>query len=75
MRVVAGPSGQIKEIDLRFHALELSGAELGDRIGDTIKEAGRKADRGLAEEVGRLLGQTISSDPFNPAVKNEEQDQ
>lgn len=77
VRVVAGPSGQIKEIDVRFNALELSGAELGDAITETIKAAGRQADRALAEEVGRLLGRAAPPSPFVSPVEgqgSEEQD-
>ncbi|THV30102.1 YbaB/EbfC family nucleoid-associated protein [Glycomyces paridis] len=65
VRVVAGPSGQIKEIEVRLHALELSGAELGDVITETLKSAGRAADRTLAEEIGRLLGREVPPNPFN----------
>jgi DNA-binding protein YbaB len=73
VRVVAGPSGQIKEIDLRMSALELSGAELGDIITETIKAAGSKADRTLSEEIGHLLGREVPTITLGGATKTGEE--
>lgn len=74
VRVVAGPSGTIKHIDLRMHAFELSGAELGDAITDTLKAAGRKVDHALSEEIGRLLGRSVPPDLIgSPTGTREEQ--
>jgi len=57
VRVVAGPGGEVKEIDLRLSAFEMSGVELGELAAATVKRATADADRRLSEEIrGTLSG-------------------
>lgn len=62
VRVVAGPSGVIKEIDLRMKAFQLSGVELGEEIVKTIKSATTKADQELSQQVDRIMNDLFESD-------------
>ncbi|WP_030144256.1 YbaB/EbfC family nucleoid-associated protein [Glycomyces sp. NRRL B-16210] len=56
VRVVAGPAGDIKVLDLRLNAFELSGVELGEAIVATVNAAENKAKTELSAEIGRILG-------------------
>lgn len=56
VRAVAGPAGDIKVLDLRLNAFELSGVELGEAIVATVNAAEAKAKTELSEEIGRILG-------------------
>lgn len=55
VRVVAGSSGVVKEIDLRLKAFQISGVELGEVIVQTIRSATGKADRELSEQVAGVM--------------------
>ena len=55
VRVVSRPGGDVKEIDLRMNAFELSGVELGELTAATVKAAQSAADAVLAEAVRASL--------------------
>ncbi|WP_112141256.1 YbaB/EbfC family nucleoid-associated protein [Glycomyces dulcitolivorans] len=55
VRVVAGPGGDVRMIDLRMNAFELSGLELGEITTATVKAATDEADRELSEAIRRTL--------------------
>jgi DNA-binding protein YbaB len=56
VRVVAGPGGEVKEIDLRLNAFEMSGLELGELTAATVKRATADADRRLSAEIRGVVG-------------------
>ena len=62
VRVVAGVSGVVKEIDLRMKAFELSGVELGEVIAETIKSATTKADQELSQQVNSIMGDFMGNE-------------
>lgn len=64
VRIVAGPGGQVKEIDLRNNAFELSGVELGEVIVATMRDAHVKLQRELAETVSRATGLKAKPESF-----------
>lgn len=64
VRVVAGPGGQTKEIDLRNHAFEMSGLELGEVIVATMRAAHANVQRELAEAVSRSTGIEVGPQTF-----------
>ena len=45
VRIVAGPGGQVKEIDLRLEAFAMSGVELGEMIVETLNAAHAEVER------------------------------
>ncbi|WP_158630296.1 YbaB/EbfC family nucleoid-associated protein [Glycomyces terrestris] len=55
VRVVAGPGGDVRIIDLRMNAFELSGLELGELTAATVKTATDEADRQLSEAIRQSL--------------------
>ncbi|MFG3342551.1 YbaB/EbfC family nucleoid-associated protein [Glycomyces sp. NPDC048151] len=64
VRVVAGAAGNIKVLDLRLSAFELSGVELGEVIVETIKAAERKVQADLSAEMSRIMGVSVGEDVF-----------
>jgi DNA-binding protein YbaB len=64
VRIVAGPGGQVKEIDLRNHAFELSGVELGELIVSTMRAAHANLQRDLADAVSRASGIEVAPRAF-----------
>jgi DNA-binding protein YbaB len=64
VRVVAGAAGDIKELDLRLSAFELSGVELGEVIVETIKAAEKKVQADLSAEISQIMGMPIGDDVF-----------
>lgn len=60
VRIVAGPGGQIKEIDLRLEAFGMSGVELGEMIVETLNAAHAKVERELAATISRETGLAIA---------------
>jgi DNA-binding protein YbaB len=64
VRVVAGAAGDIKELDLRLSAFELSGVELGEVIVETIKAAEQKVQADLSAEMTRIMGMPVGGDVF-----------
>jgi len=66
VRVVAGPGGEVKLIDLRIHAFELSGFEIGELTAATIKVAAAKADQALAASIRGLLGGFFEAERQEP---------
>lgn len=62
VRVVAGPGGQVKELDLRLKAFQLSGAELGPVIVETMKAAMQQVERELSAEVNQIMGSMVTND-------------
>ena len=64
VRVVAGPGGQTKEIDLRNHAFEISGVELGELIVSTMRAAHANVQRDLSEAVSRATGFDVKPQAF-----------
>ncbi|MCH7229382.1 YbaB/EbfC family nucleoid-associated protein [Glycomyces sp. L485] len=73
VRVVAGPGGQIKDLDLRHNAFKMSGVELGEMIVETIKAANSAVDRELSEAIGRETGMTLPSDVFGGGMPTREE--
>ncbi|GAA2171020.1 MULTISPECIES: YbaB/EbfC family nucleoid-associated protein [Glycomyces] len=61
VRVVAGPGGEVKEIDLRLNAFEMSGVELGELTAATVKRATADADRRLSEEIRGVVGDVFGA--------------
>ncbi|WP_100448888.1 YbaB/EbfC family nucleoid-associated protein [Glycomyces xiaoerkulensis] len=62
VRVVAGPGGAVKELDLRLSAFQMSGVELGEVVTQTIKTATENADRDMSDQAGRILGAVLGGD-------------
>ena len=62
VRVVAGPGGQIQELDLRYSAYEMSGVELGELIVATLHGAAEKLEAELTAEITRLMGAAMPAD-------------
>ncbi|WP_026928505.1 YbaB/EbfC family nucleoid-associated protein [Glycomyces tenuis] len=62
VRVVAGPGGQIKELDLRLKAFDLSGVELGALIVATMKAAMQQVERELSAEVNQVMASMTTND-------------
>ncbi|MFU8851023.1 YbaB/EbfC family nucleoid-associated protein [Micromonospora sp. SL1-18] len=63
--VVVGPGGSVRELHLSSRAFRYSGAELGDLVVRTIREANGLLQRDLAETLGELTdGHT--REPFAP---------
>jgi hypothetical protein len=62
VRVVAGPGGEVKEIDLRLGAFELSGVELGELTAATVKRATADADRRLSEGIRGMLSGVFAAE-------------
>lgn len=60
VRVVTGAAGNVKELDLRMSAYQMSGVELGEVIVATIRAAGAKAQADLAQRVGAIMGTALS---------------
>ena len=56
VRVVAGPGGSVKELDLRLNAFELSGVELGELIVKTLRAADEKVAAELSAAIERKMG-------------------
>ncbi|WP_205326019.1 YbaB/EbfC family nucleoid-associated protein [Glycomyces sp. YM15] len=56
VRVVAGPGGRVKELDLRMSAFEISGVELGEIIAETVRAAGSKLEADLTASINDVLG-------------------
>lgn len=61
VRVVAGPAGNVKVLDLRLNAFNLSGVELGEVVVETINAAEKKAQTELSQEIGRLMGTSVDA--------------
>jgi DNA-binding protein YbaB len=62
VRVVAGPGGEVREIDLRMSAFELSGVELGELTAATVKAATVAADAALAAAVRASLSDMFETE-------------
>lgn len=62
VRVVAGPGGDVREIDLRMGAFELSGVELGELTAATVKTAAVAADAALAAAIRASLSDMFASE-------------
>ncbi|WP_084546469.1 YbaB/EbfC family nucleoid-associated protein [Glycomyces arizonensis] len=60
VRVLAGPGGQIKELDLRPNAFQMSGVELGEMIVETLRAAHTKVERELAVTISRETGMEMT---------------
>jgi DNA-binding protein YbaB len=62
VRVVAGPAGEVKQIDQRLSAFELSGVELGEVTAAAVKTATSAADRELAARVRGLMSDVFEAE-------------
>ncbi|GAA1674810.1 hypothetical protein GCM10009830_21620 [Glycomyces endophyticus] len=62
VRVVAGPGGDVRIIDLRMNAFELSGFELGEITTAAVKAATDEADRELSEAIRRTLADVFAAE-------------
>lgn len=62
VRVVAGPGGDVREIDLRMGAFELSGVELGELTAATVKTAAVAADAALAAAIRASLSDMFAAE-------------
>lgn len=60
VRVVVGSAGQIKDLDLRMNAFQMSGVELGAMIVETIRAATDEAAERLSGSVGAVLGEEFT---------------
>ncbi|GAB3234581.1 hypothetical protein GCM10027447_31860 [Glycomyces halotolerans] len=56
VRVLAGPGGRVKELDLRPNAFQMSGLELGEMIAETVRAAGKQVEAEMNTAVNRILG-------------------
>ncbi|HEU5127813.1 MAG TPA: YbaB/EbfC family nucleoid-associated protein [Glycomyces sp.] len=65
VRIVAGPGGQIKEIDLRLEAFGMSGVELGEMIVETLNAAHAEVERELAATISRETGLAIAPEDLS----------
>lgn len=63
--VVVGPAGAVRELHLSPRAFRHSGAELGELVVRTIREASRLLQQDLAETLGELTGGR-TREPFAP---------
>ncbi|HLU28594.1 MAG TPA: YbaB/EbfC family nucleoid-associated protein [Glycomyces sp.] len=78
VRIVAGPGGQVKEIDLRLEAFAMSGVELGEMIVETLNAAHAEVERELAAMISRETGlavtpEDIGGDMPDPGPSEKEQ--
>lgn len=62
VRVVAGAAGNIRELDLRMTAFQLSGVELGELIVETIRTADQRVQTELSDQVTRIMGSPPDAD-------------
>lgn len=69
VRVVAGAGGNIKQLDLRMSAFQLSGIELGEVIVATINAAERKVQADLSAEMARIMGTPAGGDVFGGGLQ------
>ncbi|MCD0442313.1 YbaB/EbfC family nucleoid-associated protein [Glycomyces sp. A-F 0318] len=69
VRVVAGAAGNLKELDLRLNAFELSGYELGELIVETIRAADRKVAAELSAAMAGIMGAPAPADLFGGGVR------
>lgn len=60
VRVVAGPAGQIKLLDLQLSAFDMSGVELGELLVQTIHAATRNADAAMEAAVNSIFGEVFA---------------
>ncbi|MCW3817247.1 YbaB/EbfC family nucleoid-associated protein [Micromonospora sp. DR5-3] len=63
--VVVGPGGAVRELHLSSRAFRYPGAELGELVVRTIREANLVLQRDLAETLSELTGGR-TRDPFAP---------
>lgn len=56
VRVIAGAGGQIHKIDLGLQVFELSAAELGPIVAETVRAAERAVDSKAQEAARAILG-------------------
>jgi len=75
VRVVTGAAGNVKVLDLRMSAFELSGVELGEVIVETIRAAERKVQADLSAEMGRIMGMSVGGDVFGGGFQRIDPDQ
>ncbi|MQM27411.1 YbaB/EbfC family nucleoid-associated protein [Glycomyces albidus] len=68
VRVVTGAAGNIKELDLRMSAYQMSGVELGELIVETIRAADRRTQADLAQRVGAIMGVAVAPDDLRGTV-------
>lgn len=66
VRVVAGSGGQVKELDLRLKAFDLSGVELGALIVETIRAATQQVERELSAEVNQVMASMTANEEETP---------
>jgi DNA-binding protein YbaB len=64
VRVVTGAAGDLRELDLRLSAFQLSGVELGEAIVETIRAAEHKVQAELSAEMGRIMGLPVGENVF-----------
>lgn len=64
VRVVTGAAGDLRELDLRLSAFQLSGVELGEAIVETIRAAEHKVQAELSAEMSRIMGLPVSENVF-----------
>jgi DNA-binding protein YbaB len=69
VRVVAGAAGNLKELDLRLNAFQMSGYELGELIVETIRAADRKVNAELSEAMSRVMGTSAPADFLSGGVR------
>ncbi|MEU5155343.1 YbaB/EbfC family nucleoid-associated protein [Glycomyces sp. NPDC021274] len=69
VRVVTGAAGDLRELDLRLSAFELSGVELGEVIVATIRAAEHKVQAGLSAEMSRVMGMPVGEDVFGGGLQ------
>ncbi|SDD84586.1 YbaB/EbfC family nucleoid-associated protein [Glycomyces harbinensis] len=69
VRVVAGAAGNLKVLDLRLNAFQLSGYELGELIVETIQAADRKVAAELSEAMTRVMGTATPADFLSGGVR------
>jgi DNA-binding protein YbaB len=62
VRVVTGAAGNVKVLDLRMSAYQMSGVELGELIVETIRAAGSKAQADMMQRVGTIMGTSLTPD-------------
>lgn len=69
VRVVAGAAGNLKVLDLRINAFQMSGYELGELIVETIKAADRRVAAELSEAMARVMGTAAPADFLSGGIR------
>jgi DNA-binding protein YbaB len=61
VKVIAGAGGQVRKIDLGWHALQLSASELGPIVTKALRAAEQAVEAKMQSAVKDIIGQQFTS--------------